>query len=102
MFRVKGLSWWKEELPTEEEMENGRKNLEKNQYKVDFILTHSPSASVVALLGRGLYEQGHSNKISGRNKTEHRIQKMVHGTYAPDYAMNDKDILLYEQIVRIN
>ena len=57
MYRVKGISWWSEELPSEEEMENGIKNLENHDWKVDYILSHSPSASVIALLGHGLYEQ---------------------------------------------
>ena len=57
MYRIKGLSWWSEELPNEEEMDNGYENLERNNGCVDYIITHSPPASVIALLGQGLYEQ---------------------------------------------
>ena len=42
MFRVNHLSWWKRELPNQEEMDNGIKNLELNNNKVDYILTHCP------------------------------------------------------------
>lgn len=101
-FRVKGLSWWEEELPTEEEMENGRKNLEKNQYQVDFILTHSPSASMIALLGRGLYEQDILTKYLEEIRQKMEYRKWFMGHMHLNYAMNDKDILLYEQIVRLN
>ena len=39
-FRVNHLSWWKEELPTMEEMEEGYKNLKNHSDKVDYIITH--------------------------------------------------------------
>ena len=38
-------------------MDNGYENLERNNGCVDYIITHSPPASVIALLGQGLYEQ---------------------------------------------
>ena len=33
-FRIRDYSWWDLELPTEEEMQNGIKNLEKANYKI--------------------------------------------------------------------
>ena len=39
-FRIRDYSWWDLELPTEEEMQNGINNLEKVNYKVDYIITH--------------------------------------------------------------
>lgn len=44
-FRVKDISWWKEELPTEEEMKHGMDVLKKNNNIVDYIISHSPSTS---------------------------------------------------------
>lgn len=40
-WRIPRRSWWPEEMPTEEEYEEGRKNLEKHGYRVDYILTHT-------------------------------------------------------------
>ena len=54
-FRINHWSWWKQELPSDEEMEEGRQNLEKHNYEVDFIVTHCCSVSTQALLGHGLY-----------------------------------------------
>ena len=40
-YRVKGISvGGEQELPTEEEMQEGMKNLEKVNYKVDYVMTH--------------------------------------------------------------
>ena len=101
MYRVKGLDWWSEELPSEEEMQNGIDNLEKHAWKVDYILSHTPPASVIALLGHGLYEQDILTRYLEeiRRKTEYKRHYMGHMHI--NKALNDKDILLYEQIIRI-
>lgn len=56
-FRVPGKSWWPEEMPSEEEYKNASENLKKNDYEVDYILTHTaPSDTVEYLshLGKGI------------------------------------------------
>lgn len=40
-FRVKGRSWWAQELPTYEELDEGFANLKHYGNKVDYIITHS-------------------------------------------------------------
>ena len=101
LFRVNHRSWWERELPSEKEMVEGVHNLEKNNWKVDYILTHSPSASVLALLGNGLYEQDILTKYLEDICSKTEYKKMFSGHMHIDRAINDKDILLYEQIVRI-
>ena len=51
-FRIRDFSWWDLELPTEEEMQNGIKNLEKVNYKVDYIIINCCPTSIQTLLGR--------------------------------------------------
>lgn len=102
MFRIRGLSWWDEELPSEEEMNNGIKNLAEHGNKVDYIITHSPSASEIALLGHGLYEQDILTRYLEDIRCNNEYKKMFSGHMHINKAVNDKDILLYEQIIRIN
>ena len=52
-MRKDGISWWKEELPSIEEEQTGLENLEKNQYEVDYIITHTAPKTVVRTLGYG-------------------------------------------------
>lgn len=40
LFRVNHESWWAQELPSQEEMDRGRRNLEALGYQVDFMITH--------------------------------------------------------------
>ena len=101
MFRVKGITWWEQELPSEEEMQNGITNLEKHNWKVDYIISHTPPASVIALLGHGLYEQDILTKYLEDIRSKTEFKRMFSGHMHVDRQLNERDILLYEQIVRI-
>lgn len=101
MYRIKGISWWEQELPTQKEMDNGIKNLERVGNKVDYIITHSPSASVIALLGHGLYEQDVLTRYLEDIRSKVEYKKHFCGHMHVDKAVNEKDIILYEQIIRL-
>lgn len=102
MYRVKGLTWWKEELPTEAEMQHGRDSLEKYNHKVDYIISHSPSTSELYLMGgAGLYEPDVISNYLEDVKATTEYKKHLFGHMHADKAINDRDICLYEQIVRI-
>lgn len=45
--------WWARELPSPEEIEEGRHNLEASFHEVDYIITHEPSAAVKGMLNIG-------------------------------------------------
>jgi hypothetical protein len=82
-------------------MMNGLRNLEKHDYNVDFIITHSPSASVVALLGQGLYQQDVLTRYLEEVRVKTDYKKWFAGHFHIDRAINSQDVLLYEQIIRI-
>ena len=50
-FRVRDITWWEQELPTNEELENARKCLESVGDKVDYIISHCCSSDIEELLG---------------------------------------------------
>ena len=50
-FRINHVSWWKEELPNQEEMDRGIKNLEKNNWQVDYVISHCFPQSVSSYMG---------------------------------------------------
>ena len=51
-FRVAGKSWWKEELPSQEELDEATRNLENADFDVDFVITHCAPTSVQSLLSK--------------------------------------------------
>lgn len=101
LFRINHVNWWKEELPSEEEMQNGINNLEKHDWEVDYIISHTPPASVIALLGHGAYKQDVATQYLEeiRSQTEFKLHLMGHMHICKQ--INERDILLYEQIIRI-
>ena len=102
MYRVKGLTWWNEELPTVEEMQHGLKVLKENNNAVDYIITHSPSTSELYLMGgKGLYEPNILTNYLEEVKVTTDYKKHLFGHMHLNKAINDKDICLYEQIIRI-
>lgn len=102
LFRILNVSWWKEELPSVEECNNGIMNLSKHNNKVDFVLTHSPSTSMLYLLNsRGLYEPDILTNYLEDIRINIDYKKWFFGHMHIDKAINDKNIGLYEQIVRI-
>jgi hypothetical protein len=50
-MRRTDVSWWAEELPSIEEEQRGLDNLEKHQFEVDYVITHTAPRTVVSMLG---------------------------------------------------
>lgn len=102
-FRINHASWWDRELPDKHEILRGTMRLLCNDFKVDFILTHSPSSSEIKIMSDGgcLYgENTLTNTIDLiLNKTEHK--KHLFGHMHADKQLDEKSICLYEQIIRI-
>ena len=101
LFRVNKRTWWERELPTEEEMEEGRKNLDKVGWKVDFVMTHCTSSSTTALLGLGALEQDILTKYLQEIREKLDYRYWFFGHHHMDKMINSEEICLYEQIVQI-
>lgn len=50
-FRIKGVSWWPEEMPSNEELGHGTATLIDRGWKVDYVVTHCAPMRVQAALG---------------------------------------------------
>ena len=94
-FRVKDISWWKEELPTEEEMKHGMDVLKRNNNIVDYIISHSPSTSELYLIGGvGLYETDVLTNYLEEIKATTNYKKHFFGHMHVDQAINSESICL--------
>lgn len=101
-YRINHLSWWKEELPSEEEMEEGRRNLSIHDYKVDFIVSHCCSTSTQGMLGSGLRKKDYLNDYFEEIKNQTDFKKWFFGHYHDNRNVTPEEILIYEQIIRIS
>ena len=100
-YRVNQLNWWPEEMPNGKEMATGLLNLEKHNHKVDFIVTHDCPASTLALLGHGYYKPDELNTYFEKIRSEVDYTRWFFGHYHFDQYINEKDIVIFDQIVRI-
>ena len=101
MYRINHISWWKEELPSGEEMQEGRRNLQNIDNKVDFIVTHCGSSSSIALYSHGFYKSDLLTDYLEEIRQETDFGKWFMGHYHDNYAINSKENIIYEGIVRI-
>lgn len=51
MQRIKYISWWEQELPSEEEKERGIQELAKHNFEVDFVISHCLPQDVATMAG---------------------------------------------------
>lgn len=100
-YRINHLSWWEQELPTQAEMEEGRRNLEANGNKVDYIVTHCCASSTQVLLGGGFFEVDYLNEYLEDVRQHVKFKKWFFGHYHDNKNVNAEEILLYEQIIQI-
>lgn len=102
-FRREGISWWAEELPTYEELDEGFRNLERYGYKVDYIITHScgERALMYPPLRTRTMQMGRYPENQMLSNFEDRVtyRHWYFGHYHMDGILNDKMTVLYQEIV---
>ncbi len=101
-YRINHLSWWEQELANEEEMQEGRNNLRKHDYTVDFIVTHCCSSSTQVLIGGSMYKPDRETDYLEFIKNYVNYKKWFFGHYHDNRNIFDKEILIYEQMIRIS
>lgn len=102
MYRVKDISWWEQELPTEEEMQYGLKNLTLHHNEVDFIISHCAPQQVASVYSRGCYKADILTEYFNIVAETVKFKKWLFGHYHDNQQIMQKFIMLYEQIIRIN
>ena len=100
-YRIDHLSWWKEEMPNEDEMAEGIRNLKANEWKVDFVITHCAPSSTSALLSHGSYKADAITEYLENIKARVDYKRWYFGHYHRDMAVNAMDIAIYKDIIRI-
>ncbi len=101
-YRINHLTWWAQELANEEEMQEGRDNLRAHDYTVDYIVTHCCSTSTQAFLDSSLYKPDRETDYLEFIKNYANYQKWFFGHYHDNRNINDKEILIYEQMIPIS
>ena len=100
-YRVNHYSWWKQEMPSDEEMDEGIRNLVLHNNKTDFIVSHCCATSTQALISGGMYKIDYLNDYFEKIRSSVEFKKWIFGHYHNNINVNVQEILIYEQIIRI-
>lgn len=100
-FRVNHQSWWELELPNDVEYEEAIRNLERNNYAVDYVVTHCAPSSIVDTLSSGGYGHDRLTDFLEKVKEKSRFHYWLFGHYHDNKIIDARHVLLWEQIVRI-
>lgn len=100
-FRINHISWWKQEMPSDEEMDFGLNTLQKNNNKVDFIVTHCCPQEIASIFSLGEYKIDKLTTYFNDIKNAVEFDKWFFGHYHNNMQILGDFYLLYEQIVRV-
>ena len=92
--RTEGVSWWKEEMPTTEEMQYGVDKLKEHNNKVDIILTHCAPYSIIS----SVYEKDPLTSYFDFIKDSINYSCWMFGHYHIDKIFEGKHIAVYDSI----
>ncbi|KRU40633.1 metallophosphoesterase [Clostridium sporogenes] len=103
--RREHITWWQDEIPNYNEMEEGLANLEKHNNKVDYILTHTCSSSILQDINKiyGFQPKPEENLNKYLEIIEEKV-KFKHwyfGHFHEDMEIDAKHTLLFEKIIKI-
>lgn len=103
--RVEGLSWWKEEEITDQDIANFKSNLVKVDNKVDVVLSHDAPTTAIPLVK--LFSGVNDGKISNCQNQLQKIydcitfDKWFFGHWHIDKRIDDKFTCLFHNLIEL-
>lgn len=101
MYRIQHFSWWEQEVASVEEMSHGFDTLQKNDWKVDYVISHCCPQQVATMLSRGAYRSEPMTEYFDHVAEELQFDKWYFGHYHENRNITNKYTCLYENIERI-
>lgn len=98
-FRVEHISWWEEELPSEEEMERGIRSLSEHKWKIDYVISHCAPTSITAM---AVYsDKNQLTQYFEQINEKLDFRKWFFGHYHGNKQILSSYIMLYEQMTQV-
>ena len=97
--RINHVTWWKEELPREEEYQTARDNLALHGWKVDCVITHCCPTSVQAGLCQGRYPANPLTDFLEELSQRCQFKRWFFGHYHLDQVVSGRCLAVHEEII---
>lgn len=101
-MRREGLSWWKEELPTNNEYREATQNLREVGNKVDVILSHTAPREIIRRMGK--FPDAHDGELTGFLEWimyEVEFKQWFFGHWHTDKNVTEKFRAVYFDVVKM-
>lgn len=99
-YRKEHISWWKEEIPSNEEMTMAIRSLDRCGWSVDYVFTHCAPRSVQTMLN-SYYENDPMVSFLERIKGGLKFKHWYFGHYHIDVDVNEQFTALYDRVIPI-
>ena len=101
-IRDPGRTWWSEEMPSKKEYDEGLKNLKLNDFKVDYIISHTAPYHINRdIFKKAVKDEYKLNKYLEDVEDMCDYKKHFFGHFHEDIDIDDKHSCLYKRIIRI-
>lgn len=104
-YRIMRETWWPEELPSKKEMFDGLKNLEKEDYVVDYVITHCCATSIQDKIYAEDAEYFEADELTDYFENLEKRLKYKHwyfGHYHYNQHIDEKHTVLYQPIIKLD
>lgn len=100
-YRIEHISWWKEEIPSIDEINEAKRNLLAHNNKVDYIITHSCDTNslncpLIFFKGNKCIEH-EDNKILDYYEENIKYKHWYFGHFHVDGDINNRKTVLYNE-----
>ena len=99
-YRTENESWWPQEMPSREEMEEGVENLEKNGWKVDYIITHDVPSAFKRLMEDEVTRLNPLNVYLDKVRERCEYKKWIFGGYHKNRRLSQNIEAIYNGVLR--
>lgn len=105
LYRREGFDWFKEEESSYLEESNAMENLQKHNFNVDYILSHTCSSSsledIADYFGFSLESFDNQNKFFEEIKKTVSYKGWFYGHFHKDFLLNEKELLVYDDVIKL-
>ena len=101
MFRTENVSWWREEMPSAEEIQRARQNLAINDNQVDIMITHDAPKSIARMIDIAKSEDDELMPFFDELRNTVGYRHWYFGHFHVDWKIDDSHTVIYNKIIQL-
>lgn len=101
-MRTPHRTWWEEEIPTEEEMREGIKNLVENNWQIDYIFTHEAPTTLRRYLEGSDFDLNALNVYLECIREKCKYTKWIFGNYHKNRRISNQHETVFDSILKLD